>query len=113
MRRLERGWAQAVDVVRAVLRAVKNRSNAGSTVPCGLARRYNRRMDERNEQLGGLADRGSLGRLIPWPDDPALYPDIDPGEALELFFFSSISSHFLPRLHPIPTIIFLGINVNS
>lgn len=42
-------------------------------------------MDERNEQLGGLADRGSLGRLIPWPDDPALYPDIDPGEALELF----------------------------
>ena len=42
-------------------------------------------MDERNGQLGGLADRGSLGRLIPWPDDPALYPDIDPGEALELF----------------------------
>lgn len=28
---------------------------------------------------------GSLGRLIPWPDDPDAWPDIDPGDALDLF----------------------------
>ncbi|MGI6535675.1 MAG: DEAD/DEAH box helicase [Eggerthellaceae bacterium] len=28
---------------------------------------------------------GSLGALIPWPDDPDEWPDIDPEEALDLF----------------------------
>ena len=33
----------------------------------------------------GLSSRKPLGEFIPWPDDPDVYPDIDPAEALDLY----------------------------
>ena len=40
---------------------------------------------EAQDDAYNAAAPGSLGALIPWPDDPDEWPDIDPEEALDLF----------------------------